>query len=134
MARGTPPAYVFAVLANRVLIGGDVARLYSLILRAGYRDRLSRETASTLALQWIPDCEDHLADRSLHSTLRWLIDNGVAFAESRSPERCMATLARELQRSGALPARLRTIEWMNQDEWKVKDQQVRPGSAPTAPS
>lgn len=121
MGRGIPPAYVFAIRPNRVLISGNVSRVYPMLMQDGFRERVTRESPTSLAVHFSPTGEDTNADPAMHAVLRWLTDHGVAFAESRDDENSVAALARQLQQRRRLPRHIVTFEWTSRDTWKVRD-------------
>ncbi len=125
MGHGTPPAYVFTVLVDRVLLSGELRNVFHMLKGSPLRERVSRETPSTLAVRFTPEDGDHLNNSDLHTLLRWLTEHGVAFASDRDQQRSVADFALELQRRGLLPRRITSIEWSSQDQWKVKEHLVR---------
>jgi hypothetical protein len=126
MGRGIPPAYAFAVLADRVLLSGELRDVFRMLKGSRLRDRISRETPSILAVRFSPESAGHLQSPDVHALLRWLTEHGVAFAEDRNREASVAELGRELQSRGVLPRRITTIEWSSQDEWKIHEHVIRP--------
>jgi hypothetical protein len=126
MGRGTPPAYAFAVLADRVLLSGELRNVFHMLKDSRLRDRVGRESPSTLAIRFTAEPSGHLQNPDLHALLRWLTEHGVALAQDRNREQSVAELGRELQRLGLLPRRITTIEWSSQDEWKIGEHVVRP--------
>ncbi len=93
------------------------------------RDRVSRETPSTLAVRYDHGGDGAHDNSDLHALLTWLTEHGVAFAEDRDLERSVAELGRALQQRGSLPRRITSIEWLSPDEWKIREhfsQAVRP--------
>lgn len=130
MGRGLPPAYIFSVLSDRVLLSGDLSSIFRLLRASTYRTQTERETPSTVAV--------HLATAETSTErdelLRWLSDRGVAFAEKHPGPSSVASFARRLQATGALPRRIAVIRWSSQDEWKVCDENVasRPLATPAS--
>lgn len=124
MGRGIPPAYVFTVLADRVLLAGGLRDVFRMLKDSSLRDRVSRETASTLAVRYSGGPDGVLDNSDLHALLKWLTEHGVAFAEDGGQEGSVAELGRALQTKGALPRRITSIEWLSPDEWKVREHYV----------
>jgi hypothetical protein len=133
MGRGIPPAYILNVLTDRVLLSGELRNVFHMLKGSHLRDRVSRETPSTLAVRFAPEDAGHFENPDLHTLLRWLTEHGVAFASDRGQQRSVADFAFELQGRGLLPRRITSIEWSNQDQWTVKEHIVRTHlrSAPT---
>ena len=125
MGRGIPPAYVFTVLADRVLLSGELRNVFHMLKDSHLRARVSRETPSTLAVRFSPEEGGHFENSDLHGLLRWLTDHGVAFAADHNAERSVAELALSLQDRGVLPNRITSIEWSSQDQWKVREHFLR---------
>ena len=130
MGRGTPPAYIFSILADRVLLSGDLSAVFRMLRDSPYRARTARETPSTVAVCLAPPGADD-GENDFHALLRWLSDHGVAFAEKHHGAISIVTIARRLQQSGALPRRIAVIRWSSQDEWKV-GQESLDAAAPAA--
>ena len=126
MGRGIPPAYVFTVLADRVLLSGELRDIFRMLKESRLRDRVSRETPSTLAVRFVGGSGEALENNDLHSLLKWFTEHGVAFAEDRDRDRSVAELARALQGKGSLPRRITSIEWLSPDEWKVREHFAQP--------
>lgn len=123
MGKGIPPAYVFSILADRVLLAGDLSAVFRMLRDSPYRNLTVRETPSTVTIR----LADHVGDggeKEHHALLRWLSDHGVAFAEKHPGAASIATIARALQRSGDLPRRIAVIRWSSQDDWKVRHESI----------
>ncbi len=124
MGRGIPPAYVFTVLADRVLLSGELRNVFHMLKDSHLRARVSRETPSTLAVRFSPEEGGHSENSDLHGLLRWLTEHGVAFAADHNAERSLASPL-SLQGRGVLPNRITSIEWSSQDQWKVREHFLR---------
>lgn len=133
MGRGIPPAYVSAILQNRVLIAGNVSRVYPMLMQDGFRERVRRETPTSVAIHFSPTGGETNSDPAMHAVLRWLTDHGVAFAESREHAESVADVARMLQQRRRLPRHIVTFEWTSQDTWRVQDVIGPAAGKPMAP-
>jgi hypothetical protein len=121
MGRGLPPAYIFSILPDRVMLSGDLSAIFRLLRASRYRDQTARETPSAVAVSFPAGVNSQdTAERD--QLLRWLSDRSVAFAEKHPGPGSIASFARRLQETGALPSRIAVIRWSSQDEWRVVDQ------------
>lgn len=124
MGRGIPPAYIFSILPDRLLLSGGLTAIFGMLRDSRYRAQTSRETPSTVAVRFTQGLPEIEAVAERHALLRWLSDHGVAFAEKHSSPTSVAAVARGLQQSGALPRRIAVIRWSSQDEWKVRHENL----------
>lgn len=123
MGRGVPPAYIFSILADRVLLSGDLSAIFRMLRDSAYRTRTTRETPSTVAVRFAP-ADDADGGTDAHALLKWLSEHGVSFAEKHRDAASVASIARGLQQSGVLPRRIAVIRWSSQDEWKVRHESL----------